>query len=101
MCSGVSYLYLPKLVGNDPIIVHKSKEYSQDLHFKIPLEWKVHHTPHGYMDRYVWLKSMTQSSNAYGASPLNNQILYFMDMIATLMTAHYYKGIATTSNTSY
>ena len=34
-----------------PIIVNQAKYYSQYLHFKIPLEWIVHHTPSGYMDR--------------------------------------------------
>ena len=29
------------------------------------------------MDRYGWLKVMTQFSNIYGASPVNNQILFF------------------------
>ena len=26
-----------------PIVVHQSKEYSQDLHHNISLDWKVHH----------------------------------------------------------
>ena len=29
------------------------------------------------MDRYRWLKSMTQFSNVYGAYPVNNNILFF------------------------
>ena len=29
------------------------------------------------MDRYRWLKDMTQFSNILGASPVNNQILFF------------------------
>ena len=29
------------------------------------------------MDRYSWLKAMTQFSNIYGASPVNNQIIFF------------------------
>ena len=33
-----------------PIIVHQSKEYSQDLHFNILLDWKVYHAPYGYMN---------------------------------------------------
>ena len=60
-----------------PIIVNQSQEYSQDLHFNIPLDWTDHHTPSGYMDGYGWLKSMTQFSNLCGASPVNNQILLF------------------------
>ena len=60
-----------------PFIVHQSKEYSQDLHHNIPLEWTVHHTPSGYMDRDGWIKAMTQFSNIYGASPVKNQILFF------------------------
>ena len=43
-----------------PIILHQTKEYFEDLHFKIPLDWTVHHTPSGYMDRERWLKPMTQ-----------------------------------------
>ena len=42
-----------------PVIIHQSKEYSKDLHHNIPLDWTVHHTPSGYMDRYRWLKAMT------------------------------------------
>ena len=57
-------------------LVHQSKEYSQDLHHNIPLDWTVHHIPYGYMDRDGWLKSMTQFSNICGASS-NNQILFF------------------------
>ena len=59
------------------IIVHQAKEYSKDIHFNIPLEWTVHHTPYRYMDRGRWIKSMTQFSNTCGASPVNNQILFF------------------------
>ena len=43
----------------------------------IPLDWTVHHTPYGYMDRYWWIKAMTQFSNICGTSPVNNQILFF------------------------
>ena len=60
-----------------PIIVRQSKEYSQDLRHNIPLDWIVHHTPYGYMDRYGWHNSMTQVSNICGTSPVNNQILFF------------------------
>ena len=60
-----------------PIIVHQAKEYSQDLHSNIPLDWKFHHTPSGYMDRDGCLKAMTQLSNVCGASPVSNQILFF------------------------
>ena len=60
-----------------PVIVHKAKEYSQYLHHNIPLDWIVHHTSSGYMDRHEWLKAMTQFSNICGASPVNNQILFF------------------------
>ena len=60
-----------------PVIVHQSKEYSQDLHHNIPLYWIFHHTPSGYMDRYGWLKVMTQFSNICGASPVNNHVLFF------------------------
>ena len=49
----------------------------QDLHHNIPLEWTVHHTSSGYMDIDGWLKAMTQFSNICGASPVNNQILFF------------------------
>ena len=59
------------------IIVHQDKDESQDLHHNIPLDWKVHHTKSGYMDRYGWLKDMTHLSNIYGASPVNNQIIFF------------------------
>ena len=60
-----------------PIVVHQDKEYSQYLHQNIPLEWKFHHTPYGYMDRYQWLKTMSNFSNICGASPINNQIILF------------------------
>ena len=60
-----------------PIVVHQAKEYSQDIHHSIPLDWTVHHTPSGYMDIDGWLKAMTQFSNICGASPVNNQIIFF------------------------
>ena len=60
-----------------PVVVNQSNEYSQYLHHNIPLDWKVHHTSSGYMDIDEWLKAMTQSSNICGASPVNNQILFF------------------------
>ena len=60
-----------------PVIFHQAKEYSQDIHHNIPLYWTVHHTSSGYMDRDGWLKAMTQFSNICGASPVNNQILFF------------------------
>ena len=60
-----------------PIVVHQAKDYSQYIHHNIPFEWTVHHTPSGYMDRYGWLKFMAQFSNICGASPVNNQILFF------------------------
>ena len=60
-----------------PIFVHQSKEYSQYIHHNIPLDWTVHHTPSEYMDRYGWVKAITQLSNICSASPVNNQIIFF------------------------
>ena len=60
-----------------PVIIHQAKEYSEDLHHNIILDWTVHHTSSGYMDRDRWLKAMTKFSNICGASPVNNQILFF------------------------
>ena len=60
-----------------PVVVHQSKDYSQDLHQNIPFDWRVHHTPYGYMDRDEWLKATTKFYNICGASPVNNQILLF------------------------
>ena len=60
-----------------PIVVHQSKEYSQGIHHNTPLDWTFHHTPSGYIDRYGWLKAMTQFSNICGASPVNSQIIFF------------------------
>ena len=60
-----------------PVIFHQAKEYSQYYHHNIPLDWTVHHIPSEYMDRDGWLKAMTQLYNICGASPVNNQILFF------------------------
>ena len=60
-----------------PVVVHQAEEYSQDLHHNIPLDWAVHHTPSGYMDRDGWLKAMIQFSNIFGESPVKNKILFF------------------------
>ena len=71
------------LTGDDgklfmsPIVVHQAKDYSQDLHHNILLDYKVHHTPSGYMDIDGWLKAMTQLYNICDASPVNNQIIFF------------------------
>ena len=59
------------------IIVHQAKYFSQDLHYNTPLDWVIHHTTSGYMDRDRWLKSMTQFSKVCGAYPFNNQKLLF------------------------
>ena len=59
------------------IIVHQDKDYSQDIHYNVPLDWIVHHTPYGYMDRYGWLKSTHQFSNVCGTYPFKNQKLLF------------------------
>ena len=58
-------------------MLHQAKDYSKDLHFNIPLDWIVHHTPSGYLDIYGWLKSMTQLSNLCNASPVKNWIIFF------------------------
>ena len=60
-----------------PIVVHQSKEYIEDLHQNTPLDRTFHHTQYGHMDRDWWLKAMTQFSNIWGASPVNNQIIFF------------------------
>ena len=60
-----------------PVIVHQAKDYSQDLHYNVPLDWIVHHTPSGYMDRDGWLKSMNQFSNVCSLSPVKNKIMFF------------------------
>ena len=60
-----------------PIILHQANQYSQDLRYNVPLEWIVHHTTYGYMDRYGWLTAVTQLINVCNASPVNNQILSF------------------------
>ena len=60
-----------------PVIIQQAKEYSEDLHHNIPLDWTVHNTSSGYMDRDGWLKAVTQFSKICGASPVNNQIIFF------------------------
>ena len=60
-----------------PIVVHQAKEYYQDLHHNIPLEWKVNNTPSGYIYIYEWIQAMNQFSNTCGDSPVNNKILFF------------------------
>ena len=60
-----------------PIIVHQAKDYYEDIHFNIPLDWEFHHTPPGYMDRDRWLKSITQLFNICGTSLVSNQIFFF------------------------
>ena len=60
-----------------PIIVHQSKEYSQDFHYNVPLEQIVNHIPYGYIDRDGYQKTITKLSKLCGASPANNQILFF------------------------
>ena len=59
------------------IILHQAKDYSKDLHFNITLDFTVHHILSGYMDRYGWLKSMTQLSDVCSASTVKNQIISF------------------------
>ena len=41
------------------------------------MDWTVHHTPSGYMDRDGWLKAKVQLYNIYSAPLVNNQILFF------------------------
>ena len=60
-----------------PIVFHKEKEYSQDIHFNIPLDSIFHYTQSSYMDRDGCIKFTTQLSTVCGASTINNQILFF------------------------
>ena len=60
-----------------PIMIHQEKEYTHNLHLNVPLEWIAHHIPYGYMDRDGCIKSTTQLSTVYSASPINNQIILF------------------------
>ena len=60
-----------------PIIVHQDKDYSQYMYYNVPLDWIVHHTPSGYMDKDMWIKSMTQFSNVCSSSLVNDKILLF------------------------
>ena len=59
------------------IIVNQTNDYSQYIQFNITLNWIVHHTQSGYMDRYRWLKATTQLFTICGASTINNQIIFF------------------------
>ena len=59
-----------------PIIVHQSKEYSQGIHFNIPMDRKVHHKQCGYMDRDRCHKVMTQLYSVCGTYPVNSQIIF-------------------------
>ena len=40
------------------------------------MDWKVHHTPYGYMDRDGFLKPTTQFYNVCGASTVKNQKIF-------------------------
>ena len=60
-----------------PVVVHQAKEYSKDIHKNIPFDWKVYHTPSGYMYIDRWLKTMTQLFNICSASLVKNQIIFF------------------------
>ena len=60
-----------------PIIAHQDKEYLKYIHYKVPLDWIVHNTPSGYMDRDWWIKTMTKLYNVCGVYPVNIQILFF------------------------
>ena len=60
-----------------PIIVHQSKHYFECLHFNIAVDWKVHHTPSGYIYRDGCIKATTKLSHICSASLVNNQITFF------------------------
>ena len=55
-----------------PIVFFHAKDYSQDLHHNISLDWTVQHAPYGYMDIDGWLKYKIQFSNRCGTSSVNN-----------------------------
>ena len=59
------------------IIVHQTKDYSQDIHFNTPSDWIIHHIPSGYMDREARLEDITQLSTICGASTINNKTIFF------------------------
>ena len=71
-----------------PIIVHQDKEYSQDLHFNISLDWKVHHTPYGHIYREGYLKATTQLSNWCGSPLLTVRSFSLKGTKVTVETAH-------------
>ena len=77
--SGSRYLFLPELMGNascHPLLCTK-RSSTHKISTSNPTGWTVKQTVSGYLDRDRWLKSMTQFSNVCGASPVNNQILFF------------------------
>ena len=59
-----------------PCIVHKGIEYSCDLHYGVPDEWLVHHTPSGYMDRDGWFKVIHIFSKLAGAHAGKKNLFY-------------------------
>ena len=69
------------------VVVHQAKEYSQDLHQNTSLEWTVHPTPSGYMDRDRWLKAMTNYPKYAEPPLLTIRYSSSMDMIFTSTNA--------------
>ena len=60
-----------------PMIPHQAANYTQDLHWNLPSDWLVRSTPSGYMDRDVWINSISLFSRTYGSSKMNFQFLFF------------------------
>ena len=60
-----------------PVLVHQSTHYTQDLHYKIPHDWVVHHSPSRYMDCDRWHKYMAHFSSIFCSSTLNPQLLLY------------------------
>ena len=58
-------------------MVHWFDEYSQYIHFNIPMNGLVHCKLYRYMEKYIWIKLTSQLSEVCATFPLNLQVLFY------------------------
>lgn len=76
----VSLLFFTRADGQcfiPPTVVHQGLELTSDFLHGIPLNWIMHQTPSGYMDKDGWLKTIINFHFLAGSSPGNPQFLFF------------------------
>ena len=74
-CTALIFIRADVQCFMSPMIVRQAENYTQDLHWNLPSDWRVHSTTSGYMVRDGWMKAMSIFSRTWGFIVLDPQVL--------------------------